>query len=90
MLTDAASSLHVRVGILMWFSSIVLSNAASFMHAKVGVLMWISSIVFANAGSCMHVKLCVLMWIAVGILCCLMTMVNIHVNVDCGLKVSTV
>ena len=32
LLTDAASSLHVKVGVLMWFSSIVLSNAASFMH----------------------------------------------------------
>jgi hypothetical protein len=66
----------------VWFSSIVLSNAAGFMHVKVGVLMWISSIVFANAGSCMHVRLGVLVWIAWGILFCVLTMVNIHVNVE--------
>ena len=82
LLTGAASNLHVEVGIFMWFSSTVLSNTASFMHVKVGVLLWISSIVFANAGSCMRVKLGVLMLIPRGILCSLMTMVNIHVNAD--------
>jgi hypothetical protein len=60
----------------------MLIDAASCLHVKVGVLMRISSTVLANARSCMHVTLDVLMWIARGILCYLLTIVNVHVNVE--------